>query len=514
MIPRPLWTFLLVRLSSVFLVQTWFVADEYWQATEVAHNIAFGYGYLTWEWKEGLRSILYPGVLACLYKVLAVFSLDYPLLLIHLPRVLHACAFAVGDFFTWKLSQKLYNKDAAHWTYVCLMSSWFLEYCAPRTLTSCLEMVLTSVALWFYPWKSKRESCNVSYLWLVGISCILRPTSAVLFVPLCLHHVWASNSRLWLTVKFSAIIFAVLALSIGLDSWYYGQLVVVPWRFAHFNIASGLAAHYGTHPWHWYLTQGLPATLTIHIVPFLLGAVCHSRRHKHLLPLCVWSIFVYSCLGHKEFRFLLPVLPLCLCIAGDYIAVTIASLSKKKDLSSKQWSLIVAASLWIPNILAMIYLGLFHQRGPLDTMTVIEQELNTVKEPDVLFLMPCHSTPYYGHLHRNISMRFLTCEPNLKHQENYIDEADIFERNPMSWLQQEYKSITTQDSNISHHKLHEGKRNSLGKSFPSHVVLFDVLVDRVYDFLSGNGFQKCHEIFHAHVEDGRRGRFIHIYCRV
>ncbi|ROT64741.1 hypothetical protein C7M84_017308 [Penaeus vannamei] len=324
-------TFLLVRLSSVFLVQTWFVADEYWQATEVAHNLAFGYGYLTWEWRVGLRSILYPSVFACLYKVLAIFNLDYPLLLIHLPRVLHAGAFAVGDFFTWKLSRKLYNKDAAHWTHVCLMSSWFLEYCAPRTLTSCVEMVLTSVALWFYPWKSKRESCSVSYLWLVGISCILRPTSAVLFVPLCLHHVWASNSRLWLTVKFIAIVLAVLVLSVGLDSWYYGQLVVVPWRFVHFNIASGLAAHYGTHPWHWYLTQGLPATLTIHIVPFLLGAVCHSRRHKDLLPLCV------CCLGHKEFRFLLPVLPLCLCIAGDYIAVTIANLSKKKDLSSKQW---------------------------------------------------------------------------------------------------------------------------------------------------------------------------------
>lgn len=121
---------------------------------------------------------------------------------------------------------------------------------------------------------------------------------------------------------------------------------------------------------------------------------------------------------------------------------------------------------------------------------------------------------FFSHLHRNISMRFLTCEPNLKHQENYVDEADIFERNPMSWLQQEYNSIPTEDSTISEQKLHEGKRNSFGKSLPSHVVLFDVLVDKVYGFLSRNGFRKCHEIFHAHVEDGRRGRFIHIYCRV
>lgn len=110
-------------------------------------------------------------------------------------------------------------------------------------------------------------------------------------------------------------------------------------------------------------------------------------------------------------------------------------------------------------------------------------------------------------------MRFLTCEPNLKHQENYADEADIFERDPMSWLQQEYNSIASLEPNNNVEKLQREKRNYVGKNIPSHVVLFDVLVSKVYDFLNQNSFQKCHEIFHAHVEDGRRGRFIHIYCR-
>jgi phosphatidylinositol glycan class B len=29
----------------------------------------------------------------------------------------------------------------------------------------------------------------------------------------------------------------------------------------------------------------------------------------------------------------------------------------------------------------------------------------------VLFLMPCHATPYYSSLHANIPMRFLDCSP-------------------------------------------------------------------------------------------------------
>jgi phosphatidylinositol glycan class B len=70
--------FLITRLSSVFVVQTWFVPDEYWQSLEVSHRLSFGYGYLTWEWLEGIRSLIYPLFFCIPYKLLAYFSLDDP----------------------------------------------------------------------------------------------------------------------------------------------------------------------------------------------------------------------------------------------------------------------------------------------------------------------------------------------------------------------------------------------------------------------------------------------------
>ena len=42
----------------------------------------------------------------------------------------------------------------------------------------------------------------------------------------------------------------------------------------------------------------------------------------------------------------------------------------------------------------------------------------------------------YSHLHRNISIQFLTCEPNFNQRENYVDEADLFFENPSGWLLQ------------------------------------------------------------------------------
>lgn len=69
--------FVTIRLASVWLVQTSYVPDEYWQSLEVAHRISYGYGYLTWEWVLGLRSYLYPSLIALLYKLLEVVRLDY-----------------------------------------------------------------------------------------------------------------------------------------------------------------------------------------------------------------------------------------------------------------------------------------------------------------------------------------------------------------------------------------------------------------------------------------------------
>lgn len=74
--------FFIVRIASVFLVQTWYVADEYWQSLEVAHKFVFDYGDLTWEWKLGIRSYIYPFLILCLYKILHFIKLDYVNLLV------------------------------------------------------------------------------------------------------------------------------------------------------------------------------------------------------------------------------------------------------------------------------------------------------------------------------------------------------------------------------------------------------------------------------------------------
>ena len=67
-----------VRIGIALLTRTFFQPDEYFQCLEPAHNLAFGYGHLTWEWvsPKPVRTLAYPAVWALVYKILWFFGLD------------------------------------------------------------------------------------------------------------------------------------------------------------------------------------------------------------------------------------------------------------------------------------------------------------------------------------------------------------------------------------------------------------------------------------------------------
>ena len=72
------------RVGSAVLLATSFNPDEYWQGLEPAHNAVFKYGYLTWEWREGLRSYMHPMLYIGMYEILRLTGLDTTSLLVRL----------------------------------------------------------------------------------------------------------------------------------------------------------------------------------------------------------------------------------------------------------------------------------------------------------------------------------------------------------------------------------------------------------------------------------------------
>ncbi|TVU44671.1 hypothetical protein EJB05_04119 [Eragrostis curvula] len=416
------------RAANALLVRTYFNPDEHWQCLEVAHRIAFGYGHLTWEWQRGLRSYLHPFIFAALYKMLALLHLDTPWFMMTAPRLLQSIFSAVGDLYFLETVLT-----------VAGLYYWFsaMEFSKGASVVSKQKATAGQSA------SSRKVALTIA-----ALSCAIRPTSAItwLYVGL-LDFIQIKSKCRFVFLEVIPIGAIVLAVTTFLDWWMYGS-------------------------------QGFPSMIWT-FLPFAICGIVKSREWR-LSGLIAWVLGVYSILGHKEFRFVLPVLPLALMFSG-YCLATMSQV-KGKNLEGKgrfsrlQLSVIL---LILTNVPMALYMSLFHQRGTEDVMFHLSKEAHDGRVKSVLFLMPCHSTPYYSSLHYNLPMRFLDCTPS--DNKGTLDESDRFLTSPSDFVGKVFKNLS---------------------SF-SHIVLFESEERHVLDMLLQNSFVEVRRFFHSHFKVDR-----------
>jgi phosphatidylinositol glycan class B len=71
-----------LRIFNALTISTFFQPDEYYQSLEPAWRAVFGYGELTWEWREGIRGFLYPSIFASLWWILKILGVQNPYILV------------------------------------------------------------------------------------------------------------------------------------------------------------------------------------------------------------------------------------------------------------------------------------------------------------------------------------------------------------------------------------------------------------------------------------------------
>ncbi|XP_024011165.1 GPI mannosyltransferase 3 isoform X2 [Eutrema salsugineum] len=403
---------------------------------------------------------------------------------------------ALGDLYLYKLSDALYGENVASWSLFCQMANWFMFFCLNRTFSNCLETVLTIMGLYYWP--SIRDASKdypVNRKWglvIAALACAIRPTSAIIWLFVGMLELFLTPNKLnFIILEVIPIGSLVLGFTCLLDRVMYGSWVIVPLNFLKFNFLSSGGDYYGTHPWHWYFSQGFLVML-LTFTPFSIYGVIKSKNQK-LSALILWVLAVYSILGHKEFRFVLPVLPIALIFSGYAFAQMEASdsssssITKKKKVPRKnhiiKWSPKLRLSvgfLLATNIPMALYMSLYHQRGTEDAMNYLSEEAYKGRVKSILFLMPCHSTPYYSTLHSNIPMQFLDCTPS--EEKGKLDESDQFLMDPLSFASELARNWSEP---------------------PSHIVLFASEATKLGDFMIQHSYKEVKRFFHAHFKVDR-----------
>ncbi|VDN84789.1 unnamed protein product [Brugia pahangi] len=473
-----LYALIAFRIINVFLVRTYFVPDELFQSVEIAHWAVYGTGYLSWEWMASLRSVLHPFMISLLYFLGHKFVIDSNLFIIQSPRVLHALLFALSDYCYYKLAKRILPSNGAKYALLSYLSCWFVWYCAPRTLSNTLETILTIFALQWYP--LSEDDLKKSYWPYISVgflTILIRPTAILIWIPFGLWHFWRTNSSMELFYTCLSSCLPVLFLATILDSVAYGKLTFTIWNFIRFNVLEGGSSHFGSHPWHWFLSQGLPAVLAVHLVPILWGMVVAIRNHSiPFVFFCVPALYItiHSFIAHKEHRFLLPIIPLLCLFAGFFFQTRVSYRMKKYYI------------FWIPlllvvNISLALYFGLFHQVGPFSaTYWIIEDaKLRFPKKQhfELVHLMPCFSLPQYSYFHGlNVTVTALDCSPDFTRRVGHVDQADRFHNDPKLWV----------DTNLD-----------LVKK-AHYLIFYDKIYRKVQYSITSLGFKICAHFFHAH----------------
>ncbi len=197
------------------------------------------------------------------------------------------------------------------------------------------------------------------------------------------------------------------------DSWYYGSLTLTPLNFVITNLSS-VSLFYGSSAWHYYLTQGIPI-LCGTVTPFALHAIYkyfrlqnqNQTQVRRIAGLVVWTVLIYSLAGHKEWRFIHPLLPLFHILAAvsliDSHDIFGRHVPNRSDKASKVPLLRKTRGgywlIFVLNLPPLLYLMLFHSKAQIDVMYYL-RSLSADDVRSIGFLMPCHSTPWQAYLHQ------------------------------------------------------------------------------------------------------------------
>eukprot|EP01147_Barroeca_monosierra_P006444 gene6444-297_t len=442
------------RIGCALLMCTSFVPDEYWQANEIGHWMAFGYGYRTWEWQQGLRGFFHPAVLV-----------------------------GLADLSIMKLARKWFGTQVAVMTLLASVFSWFIAYCGVRTLSSSMEAALsismfvniTMVAKDSYEKYSEEDAVGTGpriitntkrarFGWvLAAASCLVRPTAGIMWISIGVVHMLQSHSWKRSILSILPIAAAALFVSLILDYWWYGTLTVVQLNFLRFNVLTEGANYYGIHPWYWYFVQGLPVVYGLLYFILLIGLGL-QLIYGYGLPHPRWPIIisviyvtVFSCLRHKEFRFVFPTIYLILPHCGYVLHLCQITLQPLLFDFCLDINECVVYYLWSGY-------DIYNARA---------------------------SSRPGSHLHRNINMRFPGCPPPGLGE----PESDRLHADPLTWLQEFEASVTL---------------------LPSFVVAYkDVLGTRAYPWLHRHAYEAVHCVNHAHFpQSDRDGNIFCVYSRI
>ncbi|KAJ2637352.1 hypothetical protein GGF40_002411 [Coemansia sp. RSA 1286] len=349
------------------MVAAYAVAAPYTKVEEsffvqAVHDALSGRGIDSWD------HLAFPGVVPRSFVgPLAIAALSWPTKLVCSglalqvsARLVLGCAVAAANARLRSAVKTAFGQRAAWWFCafcICQFHYFHYVFWTSRMLGNTLALVplLVAQADWILCIAAsdvlmRERHCRRMAAVLAFTCVVLRFETLVFAAPMLLDQLSALTRRTVWTVFVVAVVSA--ALTTAVDSWMWQSAWMWPEaRVFVFNIVQRRSSEWGTAPPLHYFTHFLPRLL-LGALPFAAAGIVADSRAARLAVACLASIAVFSANGHKEWRFILPAVPVFnICAAAGVARLRIRRLAAAACCAS------LAVALFMAYISSLNYPG-------------------------------------------------------------------------------------------------------------------------------------------------------------
>ncbi|MDX2092400.1 MAG: hypothetical protein SFX73_31340 [Kofleriaceae bacterium] len=335
-----------VRVAVAYAMPNMVWPDEIYQSLEQAHRAAFGYGIVPWEFHQGTRSWLLPGVLAAIMKGTSWLTSSVTAYLMACAAVMSAISLAPvwGTFRLARTDSGVRGAIVAS-SFVAL---WFEAiYFAPKALTEVVAgnvLVLGALLATHCARVDAPRSRVFGFAAALALSAMLRiqlaPAALVVFV-LGLGRV---PRTMWRPAVLVAASVVVVLGALDAITWSYPFQSYV--ENVRANLVEGQSARFGTASWSAYF-EVYGRIWGVWLVPILGLAALGARRAPLLAIAAALVLVAHVPIGHKEYRFAYPAMLAVIALAGLGGAAMVTWIEQQRSARVATLAAVGLVALWL-----------------------------------------------------------------------------------------------------------------------------------------------------------------------
>ncbi len=412
---------LIIRVFYAYSSNEILHADEIMQYPEQAHRLVFGYGFIPWEFRYGIRSWALPIIISIPLKILSIIGIESPDIYIPIIRLI-ACIASCSLIYSCYFIARYFFFESTAWIACILVALWyelviFSSRLTPETY-GCYA-ILGSIALILYN-PQKRDFIIAGLL--IGLCFALRIQYAPVCL-LCVLFIYKNTDKKNTLLVLLGITFSIFVIGL-IDLSLWGNAVAPYIHNLEYNALKGVSSLFSVQHFTYYFK--LMSLASLGIIPicfiFMLGRsiINYSEKANNWLLLSITSsvIILHSLVGHKEYRFIFVAIPVLLIISSYCVEKIYLALNITRFLVKPQYLLFVISTLGIFGALPganQLYPGLPNRSSSLESTRIL-RNLTGVRAILRLDTSKARSGGYF-YLHKRIPIYGRQDVKNLKKEE-------------------------------------------------------------------------------------------------